>query len=487
MTSTLSSEYVITTDDVARAAASRRDPHATQETGGQERLTAAAARIGVRALECRSVEQAAQTIAASLVELVGGGRVAVGLARASGNASRLCALSSVPSVDLRSERSQALAAALDEILLSEGPTSLGVTESSAAREKPQLPLKAHEHLATLTGSRVLLGVPLRCGDTTAGVLLWYDEGRPSEPAVVQAILARSGDFLGPALQAVARAERSVIGRLQDRLSELVQSQRRRMALIAAGVLLCVLLVPLPYRIGCTAVLEPMARRYVVAPFEGVLESTLVQPGDVVDKDEVIAELEGREVRWNLASVEAKLAQALKRYEAALAEHKPAEAELARLEAEQLRLERRQLERHREQLQIRSPVRGVVLSGELERAEGAALTTGQTLLEIAPLDTLLVEIEVPDDQLRFVEVGQSVSLKLDAFPSRKWHGGVQRVRPLGEIRDQENVFIAELRLPNSEGALRPGMQGRAKITGPIRPVAWLLFHRPYEAVRQWTGW
>jgi hypothetical protein len=77
--------------------------------------------------------------------------------------------------------------------------------------------------------------------------------------------------------------------------------------------------------------------------------------------------------------------------------------------------------------------------------------------------------------------------LDAFPGRKWDGAVERIRPQGEIRDQRNVFVAEVSLQNAMGDLRPGMEGRAKITGPVRPLAWILLHRPYEALRQWMGW
>jgi multidrug resistance efflux pump len=154
---------------------------------------------------------------------------------------------------------------------------------------------------------------------------------------------------------------------------------------------------------------------------------------------------------------------------------------------ELTLQQEQLAGRQEKLQIKSPVHGVVLSGELERAEGAALTTGQSLLEVAPLDDLLVEIAVPEDQLRFIEPGSAVALKLDAFPGRKWRGAVERVRPVAEIRDAQNVFIAEIRLQNEEGSLRPGMKGRAKVTGPVRPFVWIFLHRPYEAVLQWLGW
>ncbi|MCZ6773228.1 MAG: hypothetical protein O7G83_14790, partial [Proteobacteria bacterium] len=60
-------------------------------------------------------------------------------------------------------------------------------------------------------------------------------------------------------------------------------------------------------------------------------------------------------------------------------------------------------------------------------------------------------------------------------------------PRSEIREHENVFIAEVKLDNSDLQLRPGMKGRAKIIGRRHLLAWNLFHKPCESLLLWLGW
>ena len=129
----------------------------------------------------------------------------------------------------------------------------------------------------------------------------------------------------------------------------------------------------------------------------------------------------------------------------------------------------------------------MISGDLEKAEGAPLTTGQSLFEIAPLDKMIVEVAVVEDEIAHVSPGMPVVIRLDAYPGQSWKATLQRIHPRSEIRDNESVFIAELTLTNPQGLLRPGMNGRAKITGKRHPLAWNLFHRPWEYLLQSLGW
>jgi multidrug resistance efflux pump len=65
------------------------------------------------------------------------------------------------------------------------------------------------------------------------------------------------------------------------------------------------------------------------------------------------------------------------------------------------------------LDIKSPIDGVVISGDLKRAEGAPVAIGQTLYEIAPLDRMVAEVAIPDDEISRVRLAQSVTINLDA--------------------------------------------------------------------------
>ncbi len=91
---------------------------------------------------------------------------------------------------------------------------------------------------------------------------------------------------------------------------LTTSRLQMAAWLSAGIAV-ILMLPMIYRIRCELELQPVERRYVAAPFDGPLEKCLVEPGDVVTKDELLALMDGREIRWELAEVQANLNKATK--------------------------------------------------------------------------------------------------------------------------------------------------------------------------------
>ena len=70
--------------------------------------------------------------------------------------------------------------------------------------------------------------------------------------------------------------------------------------------------------------------------------------------------------------------------------------------------------------------------------------------------------------------------------------MERSRSRGSIRDpvtreKDNVFLGEIPSDNADGALRPGMKGRATIRTGSRSLAWVLFHRPWNYLMTWLDW
>ena len=59
--------------------------------------------------------------------------------------------------------------------------------------------------------------------------------------------------------------------------------------------------------------------------------------------------------------------------------------------------------------------GVILTGDFKYSQGKKLDTGQPLFEIAPLEELVIELAIPEDDMRFVRAGLPTRVKLDAFP------------------------------------------------------------------------
>jgi hypothetical protein len=128
----------------------------------------------------------------------------------------------------------------------------------------------------------------------------------------------------------------------------------------------------------------------------------------------------------------------------------------------------------------------VLSGDQQRAEGAPLTIGQSLFEVAPLDNMVVELAVAESEITHIRQNMAVVIELDAFPRRKIDGAIVKINPRSETKEERNVFIAEVHIDNVDGTLRPGMNGRAKIRGDRHLLAWNLFHKPWQLLASALG-
>ena len=101
--------------------------------------------------------------------------------------------------------------------------------------------------------------------------------------------------------------------------------------------------------------------------------------------------------------------------------------------------------------------------------------------------MVVEIAIPEDDVRHVRAGMTVRLTLDALPSEKVEATIAKVHPRAELRDHDNVFIAEAQISNSERKLRPGMRGSSDVSTGTRTLGWNLFHKPVAAALGWLGW
>ena len=327
----------------------------------------------------------------------------------------------------------------------------------------------------------------RLGNTPIGActLFWSGEQvtRERQQRFVKA-------FTGPlaaVLEIASRGhERPWLRTLKQVLTEKVL-RRRKLLLPLVAIAAAAMFLPIPYRLGCECQIQPVTRRVVAAPFAGTLEKSLVKPGDIVRRGEVLGRMDGREIRWELAGLIADQSRAAKSRDVNMAASKVAAAQIDALEMQRLEVKRRLLADRADHLDVKSPVDGVVISGDLKRAEGAPVAIGQSLYEIAPLNRMLAEVAIPDAEISYARPGQAVTISLDAFPGANWSAAVATIQPRSELHDNDNVFIAEVNLDNRELTLRPGMKGQAKIETDSHSLGWIVFHKPWSRVSGWLGW
>lgn len=457
-----------------------------------------------RVLASTTTREASQALCEALREHFGCERVLIGTRANDQSPCRLAAISQVARFDRRGESIRLMEAAMNEALLRGG---MAVWPPRDETERHAL--LAHKSLANSEHVAAVLSVPLQSSSASGkarGVVTLTFTGRidsqsetsespkssnlerPNSPLSDTArMLAVAAPSLAIALESVRHREGGIVSQTWRTVQRALTGWRNAALAGAALIGVGAMSVPWPYRVPCECRVEPAVRRFVVAPYDGVLERVFAKPGDIVGEGQLLARLEDRALRLERPTIEAELHQAAKKRDVALAKNDSSARQIAELEIRQFASKLRLLDDRAEHLELLSPVKGVIASGDLERAEGATLEEGQSLFEVVLLDRMIVEIAVPDDEISHVRPGQSVDIRLDAYPGRAWAAPLERIQPRAEIRDEENVFVAEIELENVDERLRPGMKGRAKIATDRRPLGWILFHKPWEYVVKRLAW
>ena len=125
----------------------------------------------------------------------------------------------------------------------------------------------------------------------------------------------------------------------------------------------------------------------------------------------------------------------------------------------------ELARARERLdrtQLRSPINGVVATAHVEDLVGRKLMPGDTFAEVVDTSRAIVDVAIDEDDVLLLHPGEKASVKLAGFPTRTFHGVVAVVSPRSQVQGSDRVFFARVAVPNPDGAIRDGMQGRAKL-------------------------
>jgi len=348
---------------------------------------------------------------------------------------------------------------------------------------------AHEMLQSQTGAAQITTVPF--ANKRGAVLLEWTDSAPDDRAA--ALLEATAPFLPALFDLLERARPHPTVFAARRVWSRLSANRRRATVVGAGLLAALLAFPFHYEIKADCRLAPTVKRTIAAPFQGQLRKSFVQPGDHVEAGTALAEMDNRELKLKEAELIAARERALKQRDKALANTGegadfPA-AQVANFEAQSVGRELELVQRKIALLAVQAPISGVVVSGDLRRAEGLPVQQGQVLFEVAPLDKMIVEIDVPDREISRVRGGQTLKFRLEAFGGERWSTKLDRLHPQSEQRDGHNVFVCEAAIDNANRAfdLRPGMRGRAVIEGDRRPLIWILGHRLWEFTAETLFW
>ena len=81
-------------------------------------------------------------------------------------------------------------------------------------------------------------------------------------------------------------------------------------------------------------------------------------------------------------------------------------------------------------------------------------------------------EQEEDDINFVELGQTGDLVLTAVPNTRLSFRVVKITPVSFPEEGKNYFNVEAELVDSSARLRPGMEGYGKIEVERRKLIWI---------------
>ncbi len=162
-------------------------------------------------------------------------------------------------------------------------------------------------------------------------------------------------------------------------------------------------------------------------------------------------------------------QALNRQNVARAQLSVSEAKLAQARAEVSQAQAA-VDRAEEELNyatIRSPIRGMVLSRDVEIGSpvssiinmGAAATLVMVLGDISQV---YVRGKVDEADIGVVKLGQPSRIKVETFKDKIFDGKVTQISPLGVDKDNVITFEVKVSINNPGGELRANMTANAEI-------------------------
>jgi HlyD family secretion protein len=232
--------------------------------------------------------------------------------------------------------------------------------------------------------------------------------------------------------------------------------------------------------------EPIRTVEVKSKASGEIFELHVETGDVVRAGQLLVRVDPRIPQATLRQAQADLELAEAQLENAQAQLRRAEGlfetqsiteeeydntrlSVASANAQLVRAQRSlsDAEIAAEDTDVRAPGVGVIIQKNVEVGTVISSATrevggGTILLQMANLDTVQVRSLVDETDIGKISEGLEVTILVDAYPNRPFDGNVLRIEPQATVAQNVTMFPVLIRIPNSDGLLRPGMNAEVEM-------------------------
>ena len=100
----------------------------------------------------------------------------------------------------------------------------------------------------------------------------------------------------------------------------------------------------------------------------------------------------------------------------------------------------------------------VARGQVVQAGSGGQSAGTVIATMADLSKVRARALVSETEIGAVQVGQDAVVLVDAYPERAFNGRVEKIEPSAVVQQNVTMFPVLISLDNTDGLLRPGMNG-----------------------------
>ena len=213
----------------------------------------------------------------------------------------------------------------------------------------------------------------------------------------------------------------------------------------------------------TAPIEAYAEADVIAKVEGEIREMLVEEGEDVSKDQVLARLDGDRLRLELNESEARLRKLQRDYQRNVDLREKGlisegDFDKIKFDMEALEASHNLARLELDYTQIRAPIDGVVSERYVKL--GNTIKVGEPLFRVTSLDPLVAYLFIPEREYRRIAPGQPVAIVIDALAGEPILASVTRVSPI--VDPETGTFKITVEIDDPERRIKPGMFGRLSV-------------------------
>jgi len=218
-------------------------------------------------------------------------------------------------------------------------------------------------------------------------------------------------------------------------------------------------------------IQPIQEVVVNSKTPGKVEEVNFDIGDQVSKDSILFVMDKKDIKNQLESLQSQLVSATASFDFVKENFENmkilySEGAVSKQQYEQMKTDYEQTKASKdsleiqikntyetlEDLEVRSPIDGIVAARNIEAGEIAG--TGLSPFTILNIDTVYIDVNVPETLINGIQVNKEVEVKIEAVQEAHFKGIISRISPISD--KITHTYPVRVEISNQEQRIKPGM-------------------------------